>query len=124
MRLCIFENFKMWLTVYEPVYYTVIPTDTCAHVTKGGIVLANKTVRELKVSARSGYGYNPVPSIVLKGKWLMQTGFQIGDYIKVSCEDGRIIITPDKERAALEEAKAAFMDREMKILQKRFDAEK
>ena len=86
--------------------------------------MANKTVRELKVSARSGYDYNPVPSIVLKGKWLMQTGFQIGDYIKVSCEDGRIIITPDKERAALEEAKAAFMDREMKILQKRFYAEK
>ena len=59
MRPCIFENINTLLTVHEPVYYTVVSPDTRAYVTKGGIALANKTVRELKVSAKSGYGYKP-----------------------------------------------------------------
>ena len=41
---------------------------------------------------------------MLKGKWLEELGFEIGDYITVSCEDGRLIITLDAKRAALAKA--------------------
>ena len=34
------------------------------------------------------------------------------------------MITPDAERAALKEAEDAFMEKETKLLQKRFEAEK
>lgn len=82
------------------------------------------TKRSVKVYGMSGYKYQSVPTIMLKGKWLEQLNFHIGDYISVSFEDGKIIITPDVEKAKLVEAEKAFMDREMKALQERFEAEK
>ena len=51
-------------------------------------------------------------------------GFEIGDYITVSCEEGKLIITPDAEKAAMAKAEAEFMEKGMKKLQKRFQAEK
>lgn len=72
----------------------------------------------------SGYKYKPTPTIVLKGQWLKELGFGIGDYISVSCENGRLVITPDTERVVMEEAEAAFMEKETKVLLKRFEAEK
>lgn len=83
-----------------------------------------KNKRNLKVVSQSGYRYAPTPTITLKGKWLSEIGFQIGDYVSITCEDGRIVITPDTERAALAKAEQEFMDREMKDLQKRFEKEK
>ena len=80
--------------------------------------------RSMKVYSQSGYKYNEGPSIILRGKWLASAGFQIGDYILVSCEDGKLIITPDTERAEIEKAEAAFMEKEMKSLQKKFEQEK
>ena len=44
--------------------------------------------------------------------------------MSVSCEDGKLIITPDIEKAKMKDAEAAFMEREMKSLQKRFEQEK
>lgn len=61
---------------------------------------------------------------MLKGQWLADLGFGVGDYISVSCEDGKIIITPDAERAALAQAEKEFMDREMMNLTKKFQQEK
>ena len=58
------------------------------------------------------------------GMWLKELGFDIGDYISVTCEGGRLVITPDAERAAVKAAEAEFMEREMKALQKRYEAEK
>ena len=55
---------------------------------------------------------------------LEEMGFEIGDYISVSCEDGKLIITPDAEKAAMAKAETEFMEKEMKKLQKRFQAEK
>ena len=80
--------------------------------------------RSVKVYGMSGYKYQSVPTIMLKGKWLEQLNFHIGDYISVSFEDGKIIITPDAEKAEMKKAEAAFMERELKALQKRFEAEK
>ena len=50
--------------------------------------------------------------------------FEIGDYISVTLEDGKLIIAQDTERAALKAAEEEFMEREMKNLQKRYEAEK
>ena len=61
---------------------------------------------------------------MLKGEWLKELGFEIGDYVSVSCENGKLVITQDVEMAAMKEAEAAFMERETRILQKRFEAEK
>lgn len=83
-----------------------------------------KKNRSIKVYGQSGYKYQDTPTIMLKGMWLKELGFEIGDYISISCENGKLVITPDTERAELKKAEAAFMDREMKSLQKRFEAEK
>lgn len=83
-----------------------------------------KKTRNMKVYEMSGYRYKPTPTIMLKGQWLRDLGFDIGGYVSVSCENGRLVITPDTERAELMEAEAAFMERETKLLQKRFEAEK
>jgi len=82
------------------------------------------TKRSMKVYGMSGYKYQQVPTVMLKGKWLEQLGFAIGDFVSVSCENGKIIITPDAEKAAMKEAEAAFMERELISLKKRFEAEK
>ena len=84
----------------------------------------NKERRNIKVYGMSGYNYKATPTIMLKGQWLKELGFDIGEYVSVSCENGRLVITPDAERAAIKEAEAAFMERETKILQKKFEAEK
>ena len=80
--------------------------------------------RSVKVYGQSGYKYKETPTIMLKGMWLKELGFDIGDYISVTCEDGRLVITPDAERAAVKAAEAEYMEREMKALQKRYEAEK
>ena len=80
--------------------------------------------RSIKIYGQSGYKYQETATIMLKGKWLEELGFKIGDYISVTCEDGKIIIAQDAERAAVKAAEAEFMEREMKALQKRYEAEK
>lgn len=80
--------------------------------------------RSVKVYGQSGYKYRETPTIMLKGMWIKEVGFDIGDYISVTCEDGRLVITPDSERAAVKAAEAEYMEREMKALQKRYEAEK
>ena len=86
--------------------------------------MKNQKNRSMKVHAQSGYNYKATPTIILKGQWLQEMGFEIGDYISVSCEDGKLIITPDAEKAAIAKAEAEFMEKEMKKLQKKFQKEK
>ncbi len=80
--------------------------------------------RSVKIYGQSGYKYQETATIMLKGKWLEELGFKIGDYISVTCEDGRLVITQDTERAAIKAKEYEFMEREMKALQKRYEAEK
>ena len=65
--------------------------------------------RSVKVYRQSGYKYRETPTIMLKGQWLKEAGFNIGDYLSVTCEDGKIIISQDAERAAVKAAEAEFM---------------
>ena len=80
--------------------------------------------RSIKIYGQSGYKYQETATIMLKGKWLEELGFKIGDYISVTCEDGRLVITPDAERTAIKAREDEFMERDMKALQKRYEAEK
>ena len=86
--------------------------------------MKNQKNRSMKVHSQSGRNYKATPTIILKGQWLQKMGFEIGDYISVSCENGKLIITPDVEKAAMEQAEAEFMEKEMKKLQKNFRKEK
>lgn len=86
--------------------------------------MAFKKSRQMKVYGQSGYHYKSTPAIMLKGQWLNELGFEIGDYISVSCENGKLVITPDAKRSGLVEVEATFMEQETKKLQKRFEAEK
>ncbi|MDD6515194.1 MAG: SymE family type I addiction module toxin [bacterium] len=83
-----------------------------------------KKNRSVKVYGMSGYKYQSTPTIMLKGNWLKELGFEIGDYISISCENGKLVITPDVERAELTKAEVEFMERETKALQKKFQKEK
>lgn len=55
--------------------------------------MKDKKNRHLKVYGQSnGYNYQDVPTIVLKGKWLEKSGFDIGTNLLVECEEGKLII--------------------------------
>ena len=56
--------------------------------------MAFKKFRKMKVYNVSGYNYKDTPTIILKGEWLKETGFEIGSLIQVECENGKLIITP------------------------------
>lgn len=53
-----------------------------------------KAERNLTVYEMSGYQYKPTPTIMLKGQWLADLGFEVGSRIKVCCENGRLTIQP------------------------------
>lgn len=59
--------------------------------------MAFKKFRKMKVYSSSGYNYKNTPSIILKGDWLKESGFEIGSLIQVECEDGKLIITQREE---------------------------
>lgn len=55
--------------------------------------MKEKKNRRLKVYGQSnGYNYQNVPTIVLKGKWLVAAGFDIGSEILVECEEGKLTL--------------------------------
>ena len=56
-----------------------------------------KKARHMKVYGQSGYKYKTTPTIMLKGEWLKEVGFEIGDFITVTCENGKLVITPREE---------------------------
>lgn len=86
--------------------------------------MASKKTRNIKVISQSGRNYKPTPTIILKGQWLTDMGFEIGDLIKVECENGKLVISIDKERIAELEARQAFMEAETKKLRARYEKEK
>jgi len=49
--------------------------------------------RNLKVYESPGPKLN-IPRIVLQGKWLETLGYSVGDRVRVSYEDNRIIVEP------------------------------
>ena len=60
----------------------------------------------------------------IQGLWLEELGFNIGDSVKIKCEDGKLIITRDQDRMNQKEAERIFMEREMKLLHERFERDR
>lgn len=52
----------------------------------------NKKNRKMKVYGTSGYKYKTTPTIILKGQWLENTGFEIGQEIEIICEKDKLTI--------------------------------
>ena len=53
--------------------------------------MAIKKSRQMKVYGQSGYHYKSTPAIMLKGQWLKELGFEIGDYISDRLGEGKHI---------------------------------
>ena len=86
--------------------------------------MKSKKVRNIKVISQSGRNYKPTPTVILKGQWLNEMGFEIGDQIKVECENGKLVISLERERIEMLDAEKVFMETETKKLQVRFQKEK
>ena len=56
-----------------------------------------KRERKMKVYAQSGYKYKDTATIIIKGDWLKNCGFEPGTPIRVECEGGRLVITREDE---------------------------
>lgn len=52
--------------------------------------------RTLKVYGMSGNEYNDTPTIMMKGKWLEEFGFKVGQKYNVDCQNGKLIISIKK----------------------------
>ena len=57
--------------------------------------MEHKRIRKLKIYNTSGYRYKSTPTIILKGNWLLEIGFEIGNQIEVKCEKERIEIVKE-----------------------------
>lgn len=79
--------------------------------------------RSLKVVGQSGYNYQTTPTIVLKGKWLREAGFDIGRCVQVKCEDGKLIIVLDEIREKVIEAENRFLEAEKSKMYKKVQKE-
>lgn len=65
-----------------------------------------------------------VPMLRVSGMWLEELGFKSGDFVRIKCEDGQLVISLNGEKAQLAAEEKAFMEEETRKLQKRFQKEK
>lgn len=65
-----------------------------------------------------------VPMLRVSGMWLEELGFKTGDFVRIKCEDGQLIISLNEEKAQQAAEEKAFMEEETRKLQKRFQKEK
>ena len=60
--------------------------------------MAFKKIRNMKVyNVRRYEDYKDTPTIIMKGEWLKEAGFDIGSLIQVECTEGKLVITPREE---------------------------
>lgn len=57
-----------------------------------------KNNRTLKVYGMSNNKYNETPTIMMKGKWLEDFGFKVGQKYNVDCQNGKLIISIKKNK--------------------------
>lgn len=65
-----------------------------------------------------------VPMLRISGLWLEELGFKPGDFVRIKCEDGQLIINLNEEKAQELADEKAFKEEELKKLQKKFQKEK
>ena len=86
--------------------------------------MVKKQFRSMKVQGLSGYKYKETPTIMLKGQWLKEAGFEVGRYVQVKCEDGKLIISLDEDKEMLIEAEKLFIENKKKIMYEEIQQEK
>ena len=59
--------------------------------------MRDKKKHNLKVYGQSGYKYKETPTIILKGQWLKEAGFEIGNRVTLECDNGTIVIKADED---------------------------
>lgn len=86
-------------------------------------------MRNLKIYNQSmgGGNYISVPTILLKGKWLEEAGFNMGEYLAVEIEGDRIILSkttpPEKpKRLSIEEKINELYQKQLKELNAYLDS--
>lgn len=65
--------------------------------------MKDKKNRTLKVYGQSGYHYKDTPTIILKGQWLSDVGFEIGDQVCIIPQDGQLLIQNLTKNSSTEE---------------------
>lgn len=83
-----------------------------------------KKYRDLTIGELYKGNNKSVPMLRMSGLWLEELGFKCGEYVRVQCENGQIIITPNPKKSEEEAAKREFMDKELRKLQDKFQKEK
>lgn len=83
-----------------------------------------KNKRTLKVYKQSGYNDKPTPMLMLKGAWLEEWGFTANMPVSVQCEEGKLVIVLDEERAKILEEEQVFIEQETKKFQAQLVAER
>lgn len=86
-------------------------------------------MRKLKIYAQSmgGGNYTSVPTILLKGKWLEEAGFNMGEYVAVEVEGDKITLTkttppePRSVEQSIEEKINGLDKKQLKELNAYFD---
>ncbi len=79
--------------------------------------------RKLKVYDTNGKNYASTPTIILKGKWLKQYGFDMNTPIMVSCENGRLTIEPrepdpEPKDESIENFISSLSGKQLRVLEK------
>lgn len=54
--------------------------------------------RKLKVYNQSRGNYSNIPTIILKGHWLKEFGFLLGNYVEIICNQDILLIKKCKNR--------------------------
>ena len=79
--------------------------------------------RKLKVYDTNGKNYVSTPTIILKGQWLKQYGFDMHTPILVSCEDGKLTIEPrepdpEPKDESIENFISSLSGKQLRVLEK------
>jgi hypothetical protein len=105
------------------VPFFVVHSGTALNQIGGMHMAGRKEYRDFTVGELNRNGKD-VPMLRLSGLWLEELGFKSGDFVRIKCEDGQMIITLNEEKAQEKAEEEAFMAEEMKKLQKRYQQEK
>lgn len=70
-----------------------------------------KNKRKLKVCRSYRGGNIPISQLLLKGSWLSEYGFDIGDFVTVECLEGKLVIQKEKTlKVAIVGSRGLFID--------------
>ena len=119
---CVQMDGTLHLRMWVP-FFVVCSGTTHQIISEVMLMAVRKEYRDLTVGDIYRNGKS-VPMLRVSGLWLEELGFKTGDFVRIKCEDGQLIISLNEEKTQEKAAEKAFMDEEMKKLRKRYQREK